>query len=201
LLDFGVERGTPFLVMEYASKGNLQQFLPHEGALPVGIILPFVTQMASALQYVHNHGLIHCDVKPENMLLGPLNELWLSDFGIAITTTAVSNKEFNTHELKGSVNYMAPEHINGNPMPASDQYALAAMVYQWLCGRFLFQGTDMQVCLQHLSTPPIPLRDHVPSTPRAVEHVVLKALAKDPYQRFAHVQEFASALKQANRHR
>ena len=113
----------------------------------------------------------------------------------------MSNKEFNTHELKGSVNYMAPEHINGNPMPASDQYALAAMVYQWLCGRFLFQGTDMQVCLQHLSTPPIPLRDHVPSTPRAVEHVVLKALAKDPYQRFAHVQEFASALKQANRHR
>jgi serine/threonine protein kinase len=201
LLDFGVERGTPFLVMEYASKGNLQQFLPHEGALPVGIILPFVTQMASALQYVHNHGLIHCDVKPENMLLGPLNELWLSDFGIAITATAVSNKQFNTRELKGSVNYIAPEHINGNPMPASDQYALAVMVYQWLCGRFLFQGTDMQVCLQHLSTPPIPLRDHVPSTPRAVEHVVLKALAKDPYQRFAHVQEFASALKQANRHR
>src|SRR6266480_6564967 len=178
VLDFGVERSTPFLAMEYAPGGNLQQYFPQGRALPISAILPVVLQVASALQYVHNHGLIHCDVKPENMLLGPLNELWLSDFGIAITTTAVSNKEFNTHELKGSVNYMAPEHINGNPMPASDQYALAAMVYQWLCGRFLFQGTDMQVCLQHLSTPPIPLRDHVPSTPRAVEHVVLKALAK-----------------------
>ena len=96
---------------------------------------------------------------------------------------------------------MAPEQISGDPMPASDQYALAVMVYQWLCGQYLFQGAGPQVCLQHLSTPPSRLRYIVPMIPPAVERVVLKALAKDPYQRFAHVQEFASALKQANRHR
>ncbi|HEY6410817.1 MAG TPA: hypothetical protein VIY29_25465 [Ktedonobacteraceae bacterium] len=72
-------------------------------------------------------------------------------------------------------------------MPASDQYALAVMVYQWLCGHHLFQGTSLQVCLQHLSTPPPRLRNRVPSISSAVERVVLKALSQDPYQRFAHV--------------
>ncbi len=197
VLDFGVERGTPFLVMEYASRGNLEQYFPQGVALPVRTILPFVLQMASGLQHVHNQGLIHCDVKPENMLLGPQHELWLSDFGIALTSTVARNKQFNTHELKGSARYMAPEQINGHPLPASDQYALAVMVYEWLCGQAPFQGTALQICLQHLSTPPPRLRDRVPSIPCAVERVLLKALAKNPHQRFAHVQEFAYAFKQA----
>ncbi len=200
VLDFGVERSTPFLAMEYAPGGNLQQYFPQGIALPISTILPVVLQIASALQYVHNQGLIHCDVKPENMLLGPRHDIWLSDFGMDLTSSAVGNKQFRTHELKGSANYMAPEQINGGPMAASDQYALAVMVYQWLCSQHLFQGTGLQVCLQHLSTPPPRLRDLVSSIPPVVERVVLKALSKDPYQRFAHVQEFAYALKQASRY-
>ncbi len=200
VLDFGVERSTPFLAMEYAPGGNLQQYFPQHRALPIGGILPVVLQIASALQYVHNQGLIHCDVKPENMLLGPRHEIWLGDFGIALTSSALGNKQFMTHELKGSANYMAPEQISGDPMPASDQYALAVMVYQWLSGQRLFEGTGLQVCLKHLSTPPPLLRDLVPSIPPTVERVVLKALAKYPSQRFAHIQEFAYALKQASRY-
>ncbi len=198
VLDFGVERSTPFLAMEYAPGGNLQQYFPQGRALPISAILPVVLQVANALQYVHNQGFIHCDVKPENMLLGPRHKIWLSDFGIALTSSAMGNKQFRTHELKGSANYMAPEQISGGPLPASDQYALAVMVYQWLCGQPLFQGAGLQVCLQHLSTPPPSLRDRVHSISRAVERVVLKALFKDPQQRFAHVQEFAYALKQAS---
>jgi len=200
VLDFGVERSTPFLAMEYAPGGNLQQYFPQGRALPISAILPVVLQVVSALQYVHNQGFIHCDVKAENMLLGPRHEIWLSDFGIALTSSAASNKQFRTHELKGSANYMAPEQISGGPLPASDQYALAVMVYQWLCGQHLFQGAGLQVCLQHLSTPPSRLRNSVPSISPTVERVVLKALARDPYQRFAHVQEFAYALKQASRY-
>jgi hypothetical protein len=71
------------------------------------------------------------------------------------------------------------------------------MVYRWLCGQYLFEGTGLQVCLKHLSTPPPHLRDIVPSIPPTVERVVLKALAKNPYRRFAHMHEFAYALKQA----
>ncbi|HEY6408485.1 MAG TPA: serine/threonine-protein kinase [Ktedonobacteraceae bacterium] len=200
VLDFGVERSTPFLATEYAPGGNLQQSFPQGRALPISAIMPVVFQVASALQYVHNQGFIHCDVKPENMLLGPRHEIWLSDFGIALTSSAMGNKQFMTHELKGSANYMAPEQISGDPMPASDQYALAVKVYQWLSGQQLFEGSGLQVCLKHLSTPPPLLRDLVPSIPPTVERVVLKALAKYPSQRFAHVQEFAYALKQASRY-
>jgi serine/threonine protein kinase len=199
VLDFGGERGTPYQVMEYAPGGNLQRHLPQGVSLSVRTILPFVVQIASALQYIHNQGLIHRDVKPENLLVGPQHEIWLSDFGIALTTTAAKNKQFDMRELEGSAHYMAPEQLSGNPLPASDQYALAVMVYQWLCGQYPFQGTRLQICLQHLSTPPTRLRDYVASISPAVERVVLKALCKDPYQRFAHVQEFAYALKQANR--
>jgi serine/threonine protein kinase len=98
----------------------------------------------------------------------------------------------------GTPIYLAPERIRGNPLPASDQYALGVVVYEWLCGRPPFKGTIRQVCLQHLQTPPPLLRDLVPSISRSVEQAVLKALAKDPQQRFAHVQEFADALKQAS---
>ncbi len=200
VFDFGVTRSTPYLVMEYAPGGDLQQYFPQGRALPISAILPVVLQIASGLQYVHNHGLIHCDVKPENMLLGPGGQVWLSDFGIALSSSSVGNKQFRTHELKGSANYMAPEQINGNPLRASDQYALAAVVYRWLCGQPLFQGTGLQVCLQHLSAHPPHMRDRVRSITPIVERVVLKALSKDPYQRFAHVQEFAYALKQASRY-
>jgi len=155
-------------------------------------------QVASGLQYVHNHRLIHCDVKPENMLLGPRGQVWLTDFGIARSESAVRNKQFKTYELIGSASYMAPEQINGSPRHSSDQYALAAVIYQWLSGQPLFQGTGLQVCLQHLSAPPLRLRDRVPSISPTVERVVLKALSKDPFQRYAHVQEFAYALQQAS---
>jgi len=97
------------------------------------------------------------------MLLEPGGQVWLSDFGIAHSSSAVGNKQFKTHELKGSANYMAPEQIIGSPLRASDQYALAAVVYQWLCGQPLFHETCLKVCPQHLSAPPPHLRDSVPS--------------------------------------
>ncbi|HEY7415193.1 MAG TPA: serine/threonine-protein kinase [Ktedonobacteraceae bacterium] len=198
MLNFGWDKDIPFIVMEYAPGGTLfDYFSPH---LPLSIktILPFVLQIASALQYIHNHGLIHCDVKPENILLGPNRKVWLSDFGIVQPTTAINGKQISTKELTGTPLYMAPERITGNPLPASDQYALALMIYLWLCGRGPFQGTTSQLCLQHLDVPPPRLRDHVPSISRSIERVVLKALAKNPQRRFAHVQAFAYALKQAS---
>lgn len=196
--DFGWEKNTPFMVMEYAPGGTLQEYFPPRVPLLLPTILPAVLQIASALQYIHDQGLIHCDVKPKNMLLGPEKEVWLSDLGIARTITAAKSNQLITDELIGTPLYLAPERISGSPVPASDQYALAVMVYQWLCGRGPFQGTSLQVCLQHWSTPPPRLRDHVPSISPAVEQVVLKALAKDPQRRFVHVQRFAEALKQAS---
>jgi serine/threonine protein kinase len=200
VFDFGVARSTPYLVLEYAPGGDLQQHFPQGRVHHIHALLPIVMQVANGLQYVHNHGLIHCDVKPENMLLGPKGQVWLCDFGIAVSASSVRKKQFKRHELHGSAYYMAPEQINENPGLSSDQYALAAVVYQWLCGQPLFEGTALQICLHHLSTPPARLRDRVASISPHVERVVLKALSKDPSQRFAHIQEFAYALKQASLH-
>ncbi len=93
---------------------------------------------------------------------------------------------------------MAPEQIEGHPRPASDQYALAVVVYEWLCGERPFEGSVSEVMAQHLSMPPPPLREHMPAIPPEVEQVVLRALAKDPKARFASVADFAIALEQAS---
>jgi len=197
-LDFGWERGVPFLVMEYAPGGTLQLAFPLGKALPISSILPAVLQVASALQFIHNHGVIHCDVKPANVLLGPRNQVWLSDFGIASTVTSASRTGYGRRGVPGTPSYIAPERIQGQTLPASDQYSLAVMVYQWLCGACPFEGSVPEICVHHLSTPPPRLRERVPSISRAVERVVLKALEKEPQKRFAHVQEFALALEQAS---
>jgi serine/threonine protein kinase len=195
VLDFGVERNIPFLIMEYASNGTLRQHFPRGIALQLNTLLPYIMQIADGLQYVHSRNLIHCDIKPENLLLGPGNEVWLSDFGIAVAARTGDDQE--KQESRGTAAYMAPEQILGRPVPASDQYALAVIVYEWLCGELPFHGSTLQLHSQHLYTTPPRLRKRVPAISPAVEYVVLKALAKDPSQRYANVKEFALALAQA----
>src|SRR5256885_16233176 len=92
---------------------------------------------------------------------------------------------------------MAPEQIQGTPLPASDQYALAVLVYEWLCGGPPFSGTEIAVCFQHLSAPPPRLRERVPSISPPVERPLLKRMEKNPRHRFRHVLEFAPALQKA----
>ena len=196
-LDFGWKRATPFLAMDYAPGGTLQQAFQQGTQQSISRVLPVVLQVARALQYVHNHQVIHCDVKPENILIGPCGEIWLADFGIATTRASLPGKQYGKQQIRGTVRYMAPEQMQGSLLPASDQYALAVMTYQWLCGEPPFRGSGISVCVQHVSTLPQPLRERVPSISAGVERVVLKALEKDPRQRFAHVLEFASALKRA----
>src|SRR6266516_854409 len=197
-LNFDWEGEAPFLAMNYAPGGTIQRIFQQDVPQPLLRVLPIVLQIAHALQYVHTHSIIHCDVKPENILLGPRNEVWLADFGIAITVGSLSGTSYGRQAIRGTVRYMAPEQIRGVLLPASDQYALAVMVYEWLCGAPPFCGTEIGVCVQHVSAPPPRLRERVPSLSPAVERVILKALEKDPRRRFAHVLEFASALKQAS---
>jgi eukaryotic-like serine/threonine-protein kinase len=98
----------------------------------------------------------------------------------------------------GTLAYMAPEQIEGHPRPASDQYALGVVVYEWLGGERPFDGSVSELIAQQLSMPPPPLRERVPAIPAEVEQVLLRTLAKDPKARFASVQDFATALEQAS---
>ena len=193
--DFDVEDGLPFLVMDYAPGGSLRQSHLKGTRVPLAALVSYVKQVAEALDYVHQQQLIHRDVKPENMLLGSNHEVLLTEFDIAII--AQSSRSQQTQEAVGPVAYMAPEQLRGKPRPASDQYSLAVVVYEWLCGAPPFSGSLREIVSQHLSAPPPSLHTKVPTLSPAIEHIVMKALAKDPKERFASVQAFAVALEEA----
>lgn len=194
VLEFGVEMDVPYLVMDYAPNGNLRQRIPKEKRLSPTTVASYAKQVASALQYAHDQRLIHRDVKPENLLLGPNNEVWLSDFGIAlIAQTSLRNSE----GIVGTATYMAPEQTQGKATFTSDQYALGIIVYEWLSGISPFQGSFSELCAQHVLTPPPPLRERVPTISPNIENVVMTALAKEPHKRFASVMAFANALEHA----
>ncbi len=195
LLDFDVEDGVPFLVMQYAPNGTLRRRHARGNALAPALILPYVQQVASALQYVHERRLVHRDIKPENLLIGAENEILLSDFGVAIM--AQSSRQQSIENVGGTLAYMAPEQIQRYPIPASDQYALGVVVYEWLTGARPFEGSVAELASKHLMIPPPPLRERVPTISPAVEAVALRALAKDPQERFPSVLAFARALEEA----
>ncbi len=195
VLDFGIDNGTPFLVMDYAPMGTLRQRYPSGTRLPPAIISSYVKQVAAALQYAHDKKLIHRDIKPENMLLESDNEILLSDFGIALV--AQSSRYQNTQDSVGTLAYMAPEQLQGHPRIASDQYALGIVVYEWLTGDRPFHGSFIEMASQHMLVPPPPLREKVPDILSPIEEVVMVALTKDPQRRFANVQAFANAFEQA----
>src|SRR5438094_1187964 len=139
VLEFGIEDSTPFLVMDYAPNGTLRQRHPKGTHLTPLIILPYIKQVADALQYAHNEKLIHRDVKPENMLLDRNNQILLSDFGLAMAS--YSSSQESPRDVSGTIAYMAPEQTRGKPRPASDQYALGVVTYAWLCGTRPFNGS------------------------------------------------------------
>jgi serine/threonine protein kinase/predicted ATPase len=196
ILDFDVQDGVPFLVMEYAPDGSLRRHYPKGHVVPLPEIISPVKQVANALQYAHEQKFIHRDVKPENMLLGRRQEVLLTDFGLA--ALAHSSASLSTQETIGTLAYMAPEQIEGHPRAASDQYSLGVVVYEWLCGERPFEGSATEVLVQHLSMPPPSLRERMPTIPSEVEQLVLRALAKDPKDRFTSVRDFAEVLEQAN---
>ncbi len=194
VLDFGLQGSMPYLVMEYASNGSLRQCYPLGTQLTPKTVLKYVGQIAEAVQYIHDSGFIHRDIKPENLLLDAHNKLLLGDFGITIAAHQVADGECIG---AGTIDYMAPEQINGDPCEASDQYALGIVVYEWLCGATPFQGSVNEIARQHFEEPPPSLCTRVPVVPLAAERVIFKALAKDPRDRFESVQVFAEALRNA----
>jgi serine/threonine protein kinase len=197
VLDFGLEGATksPFIVMDYAQGGTLRQRHPGGTRVSLGSIVRYIQQVAPALQYAHDDNLVHRDVKPENMLLDAEGNVLVSDFGVAITTQSVRTLLPSAQNAAGTPYYMAPEQFLGKPGRASDQYALGITVYEWLCGRYPFNGSLYELFGQHQQVPPPPLPRTIPLLTSEVERVVLKALAKDPKERFSSVMEFASALE------
>lgn len=207
LYDYGEQQfqGTfvTYLVMPYREDGSLADWLQQRmaaGNVTVQDVMHIVQQAASALQYAHDHQIIHLDVKPSNFLLRygsdkrQTPDVLLTDFGIAKLSTLNSSV---SQSVRGTPVYMAPELWEGQPTPATDQYALAAMSYEMLTGRPPFQGNPMQLMYAHVHTqPPLPSSLN-PRLSSAIDAVLLRALAKKGEQRFPTIMAFATTLQQA----
>lgn len=195
VLEFGIDprNQMQFLVMDYAPNGTLRRRHQPGTRVSLPLVVNYVRQAAEALQYAHDHNVIHRDVKPENMLLGKNNEVLLSDFGIAKVVHGATS--FQTRSITGTMNYMAPEQTQGRILPASDQYALAITAYEWLSGECPFTGIFYEVMMKKTTDLPPPLRQKVANVPAATEQAVMRALEIDPQKRFPSIRDFALALE------
>jgi WD40 repeat protein len=192
--DFDVKDGVPFLVMDYAPNGTLRQRHSRGSRLSPATCLSYLKQVAEGLQYAHDQRFIHRDIKPENMLIGARDDILLSDFGIAVVFSTHTHSD---REIVGTITYMAPEQLQGKPVIASDQYSLGIVLYEWLSGDCPFKGSLGEVSAQHVNVPPPPLAGRIDGISPALEAVVLRALAKQPSERFASAIEFAFAFESA----
>jgi serine/threonine protein kinase len=195
VLEFAVEQDTPFIVMEYVSGGSLRSFYPAGSCLFPTMVAAALKQVAAALQYAHDHYVIHGAIRPENFFFNAQQEILLSDF--RISPLAPSAELLSTQEIMRTLPYMAPEQLRGKPCFASDQYALGIVAYEWLCGHPPFVGTPGEMMAHHLSSPPPGLCEQLPFLPQPLEKVIFKALAKDPERRYESVTAFAQALEEA----
>jgi len=194
--EFDIKEDIPFLVMHYASNGTLHRRHPRGQRVPLETIVPYVQQVASALQYAHDRQIVHRDVKPENMLIDNKGNILLSDFGIAVLSS--SSHSHSSNGQAGTYLYMAPEQISGKALPASDQYALGITVYEWLCGEAPFLGSAAEITAKHLHALPPSFHERGIAIDPQVEMVIRHALEKVPQQRFASVREFALALQSSS---
>lgn len=191
VLDFGIWKGAPYLVMPMAGGGSLREEYGDGTAPGFETMLAYLEQIASALEYLHRRGLLHLDLKPENLLLADDGTVLLSDFGIA----EMSRQQYTLGI--GTPAYMAPEQIKGHASAATDQYALAIIVYEWLAGRMPFAGTREEILDQQLHAHPDSICEQAGDVTPAMERVVFRALSKDPARRYPSVRAFVRALSHA----
>jgi serine/threonine protein kinase len=183
------------MAMKYAPHGDLRQCYPKGTRVPLEEIIQLVKPITQALQYLHDLGLVHRDIKPHNLLIGPEHEIMLSDFGTAITSHSLSPIVASLREFEGTTPYAAPEQLQGKPRRGSDQYALGIMIYEWLSGEWPFTGTFYEITHQHLFVAPPAFKERNTYCPENVEKVILRTLEKDAGKRFPSVKRFVEELE------
>jgi serine/threonine protein kinase len=156
----------------------------------------YTSQMGRAIHYIHSQGLIHRDIKPQNMFLKTGNVVLLGDFGLIMRDRSRDYPR-KYWEFGGTRAYMSPEQEQGEPCPASDQYSFATIVFEWLTGYSPFYGTAGEIAWQRKNLSPPSMRAMVPELPAAIERVVLTALHKNPDRRFKTMLDFTLEFEEA----
>lgn len=196
-LDFGFDPRWPYLVTEFFEGRPLGELLRSGGALPPAWALYLVSQMADALGAVWQAGLVHRDIKPDNILVGPNGNAKLIDFGLAKADALEAARERKGPELAGTAAYLAPEQAKDASVVdhRADIYSLGVTLYEAITGRLPFEGRNrVQVIFQHLNTPPVPPAERAEGIPPLLSDMCLWMLAKNPDDRPQNYEELRQAL-------
>jgi serine/threonine-protein kinase len=196
VLDAGSHEGRQFIVMEYVHGYSLRQLLETQGRLTETEAVRYGGQVAAALHYAHGQGLVHCDIKPENILINESGTAKVADFGVAESLTRTMTPD-QAQDVMGTIAYLAPEVIEGSaPSASSDIYSLALTVFELVAGRPPFAGATAGAALgQRLATPPPPLRAYSRGASTELEAVLARALSLSPADRYPTAAAFGAALQ------
>ena len=197
IYDVGCDEDIYYIVMEYISGETLKERIQRAGQLSIESAVRIALEIAEALEHAHQNGLVHCDIKPHNILTTKAGRIKVTDFGIAKAVTSATMTHTGT--IIGSVHYFSPEQAKGAAVGAkSDIYSLGVVMYEMLTGTVPFNGeTPISIALKHLQEEPRPLRESNPDVPPLVEAIALKAMAKEPDQRFSDISEMITDLRLA----
>ncbi|MEX0816115.1 MAG: Stk1 family PASTA domain-containing Ser/Thr kinase, partial [Gaiellales bacterium] len=191
IYDRGEAEGTYYIAMEVIEGRSLKELILTRGPLPITNALMFAREILDALRFAHRHGIIHRDIKPHNILIG--ERVKVTDFGIARAGTSQMTE---AGSIMGTAQYLSPEQARGAPVTAaSDLYSVGIVLYEMLTGKVPFTGdSPIEIAMKHLNEPPKPPSRIRPEIPEELDQVVLRALAKEPEQRYQTAEEFIEDL-------
>jgi serine/threonine-protein kinase len=193
--DFGFDQNQLYIVMEHVPGKDLKTLLRQRGRYSVEEAIPLIVQACAGIGYAHRAGLVHCDIKPHNMIVTPDARLKVTDFGIARALSTIMPDE-RADVVWGSPQYFSPEQAVGEaPSPSSDVYSLGIVLYEVLTGALPFTApSSEELARMHLEEKPIPPSEYVPDIPEALEEIVLKVLSKEPAARYRTADQLGRVL-------
>jgi eukaryotic-like serine/threonine-protein kinase len=198
IYDRGEAAGSYYIAMEYVEGRTLKELILARGPSPIGIAIDYSRQILSALRFAHRKGIVHRDIKPHNMIVDGDGRVKVMDFGIA---RAGASQMTEAGSIIGTAQYLSPEQARGAPVDqTSDLYSTGIVLYELLTGTVPFNGeTPVEIAMKHLSETPDPPSAHRPEVPRDLDYVVLRALGKDPSDRYHSAEEMDSDLERIGR--
>jgi eukaryotic-like serine/threonine-protein kinase len=193
--------GAYYIAMEYLDGRSLKELIVSRGPAPIPIAIDYARQILAALRFAHRHGVIHRDIKPHNILVDSEGRVKVTDFGIARAEQAGAQQMTEAGSIIGTAQYLSPEQARGTRVDkTSDLYSLGIVLYELLTGTVPFNGeTPVEIAMKHLSAIPDPPSDRRPEVPHALDLVVLRALAKDPRDRYQSAEEMDADLERVAR--
>jgi serine/threonine-protein kinase len=198
IFDRGRAEGTYYIAMEYLDGRTLKELLVRNGPTPIPIAIDYARQILGALSFAHRNGIIHRDIKPHNIIVGSDGRLKVTDFGIA---RSGASQMTEAGSIVGTAQYLSPEQARGAPVdPRSDLYSLGIVLYEMLTGNVPFTGdTPVEIAMKHLSQIPEPPSKLRPEVPHDLDAVVMRALSKEPDQRYGSTEEMDADLARVAR--